>query len=264
MVGRRWNWHITVFITISVVAHAGFYLSLPEQTHFNQHSAPADSLTLNVVRLRTAAPEAQTAAKLPETAQPDKTVLMAEQSALKIKPISHSAKPKETEMVPPKKIKPVKPMAKTSVKQPQPSAIKSPPTETASESAQMHNNMQQARMTLPATAVASHASEGIQHDPLAADKTSYLSYLYAKIRQHQFYPKRARRRGNEGKVIVAFEIDALGQINDLHVKQTSGNRHLDKAAIKTIQLTLPLNKPPLAHSADAMSLSVPIEYRLTR
>jgi len=48
------------------------------------------------------------------------------------------------------------------------------------------------------------------------------------------YPKRARRRGYEGTVILEALVDGSGRVKELRVLTSSGHRVLDKAALKSV------------------------------
>ena len=48
------------------------------------------------------------------------------------------------------------------------------------------------------------------------------------------YPKRARRRGYEGTVVLEVLVDGSGRVKDLRVLTSSGHQILDKAALKSV------------------------------
>ncbi|MBC8179210.1 MAG: energy transducer TonB [Desulfobacteraceae bacterium] len=48
------------------------------------------------------------------------------------------------------------------------------------------------------------------------------------------YPKRARRRGYEGTVVLEVLVDTDGRVKELRVLKSSGHRVLDKAALKSV------------------------------
>ena len=86
-----------------------------------------------------------------------------------------------------------------------------------------------------ATAAASSAAT-------AAARESYLARLLAHIDSHKFYPRTARRRGQEGDVRVAFYLLQDGGIRALEV--SGGNRQLREAAERAVHASLPLPQPP--------------------
>jgi TonB family protein len=48
------------------------------------------------------------------------------------------------------------------------------------------------------------------------------------------YPKQSRRRGEQGKVVIAVEIDIEGTSSQAVVHQSSGSHRLDRAALETV------------------------------
>ena len=90
----------------------------------------------------------------------------------------------------------------------------------------------------------------------------YKARLKAAIEAHKRYPRRARRLGQQGQIIVRFVVDHNGVINAVEVVQSSGFKRLDQAAIETIrsisgQLPFP-EEIPRKH----WTFRIPITYRL--
>ncbi|MGB5338917.1 MAG: TonB family protein [Gammaproteobacteria bacterium] len=108
-----------------------------------------------------------------------------------------------------------------------------------------------------AVATAAADAEAIiqQPLPLVPDKAqeTYLQRLLAHIDSHKFYPRSARRRGQEGEVRVSFTLLADGSIRALQVKGSS--RILRAAAERAVQSAQPMPAPPAA-----MNLREPISF----
>ncbi len=49
------------------------------------------------------------------------------------------------------------------------------------------------------------------------------------------YPRRARRMGLEGRVMLEVLISAKGQVDELRVLQSSGHKVLDRAALSAVR-----------------------------
>lgn len=49
------------------------------------------------------------------------------------------------------------------------------------------------------------------------------------------YPRLARKRGWQGKVLIAVHVDKKGQVGSLKLEQSSGHKSLDRAALKTLK-----------------------------
>lgn len=79
--------------------------------------------------------------------------------------------------------------------------------------------------------------------PVPARKGPDLATLRARIRQavnrHRHYPRLARRRGIEGRVILAFRLSRTGSISRVKVVRSAG-RLLDKAALAALRRAAPL------------------------
>lgn len=79
--------------------------------------------------------------------------------------------------------------------------------------------------------------------PVPARKGPNLAALRASIRKavnrHRHYPRLARRRGIEGRVILAFRLSRTGSISTVKVVHSAG-RLLDKAALAALRRAAPL------------------------
>lgn len=93
----------------------------------------------------------------------------------------------------------------------------------------------------------------------AAAQESYLARLLAHIDSHKFYPRVARRRGQEGDVHVAFYLLQDGGIRALEVSGAS--RQLREAAQRAVQAALPLPQPPASINLQEQ-VSFSMQYRL--
>jgi len=75
------------------------------------------------------------------------------------------------------------------------------------------------------------------------------------------YPKIARKRGWQGRVILSVDVDANGQPRDVQIAQSSGHKILDRAALKTVRKWTfkPAQK---AGFSVASTLRIPIRFDL--
>lgn len=90
-----------------------------------------------------------------------------------------------------------------------------------------------------------------------------LNYLQTEFRLRFQYPLLAKRRGWQGRVIVAMHVLPTGKIAGLAIQESSGYPLLDHNALQTFE-TIGLVKPMLRqHNAEARQLSVPVIYQLT-
>lgn len=93
-------------------------------------------------------------------------------------------------------------------------------------------------------------------------RQDYLASLAAEIRHCKYYPRSARRLREEGRVVVSFVIRKDGRLQDIAVRESSGYRRLDEAAIKTLQRVSPFKPIPEALDRDQWAISVPIAFSL--
>lgn len=75
------------------------------------------------------------------------------------------------------------------------------------------------------------------------------------------YPRLARRKGFEGKVLMDVWVGEDGQVSDIKIAQSSGYGILDRAALKTVQ-TWRFEPARSGGKAIAMWVEVPIRFRI--
>ena len=93
----------------------------------------------------------------------------------------------------------------------------------------------------------------------SAAAESYLARLLAHIDSHKFYPRSARRRGQEGDVHVTFYLLQDGGIRALDI--SGGSRQLREAAERAVQDSLPLPLPPASIKLHEQ-VSFSMQFRL--
>ena len=89
------------------------------------------------------------------------------------------------------------------------------------------------------------------------DADARVAAILGRIRRHQHYPPLARESGAEGAATVSFRVLPDGRLQDLRIKKTSGNAHLDDASLEAVRKAAPL--PWLDKT-----LVLTIRYTLTR
>ena len=93
----------------------------------------------------------------------------------------------------------------------------------------------------------------------ASAQETYLARLLAHIDSHKFYPRSARRRGQEGDVQVVFYLLQDGGIRALEISGSS--RQLREAAQRAVQTALPLPQPPASINLNEQ-VSFSMQFRL--
>ncbi len=84
-----------------------------------------------------------------------------------------------------------------------------------------------------------------------------FAYIRDKILGNVSYPHAAKKMSWQGKVVLSFIITAKGTVGELKVIKSSGFPILDKNAMETVRNTAPFPKPPVE-----AQLVIPIVYRL--
>ena len=97
-------------------------------------------------------------------------------------------------------------------------------------------------------------------DPLL--EAEYLAGLRAAILRHHYYPARARRRLEEGRVRVAFLLLQDGRIEGLRVVASSGSRALDRAALRSVRAVGRYRPIPPRLGRSRWPLEINIDFRL--
>jgi TonB family protein len=93
------------------------------------------------------------------------------------------------------------------------------------------------------------------------DLGSYLGNARLRIEKAKRYPREARRRGWEGKVVLSFQINRKGEVTQIRLVQTSGYQELDEEGIATIRRASPFPPPPLADQ-NKLEVEIPLVFKL--
>jgi protein TonB len=89
-----------------------------------------------------------------------------------------------------------------------------------------------------------------------------LGELQNRLSRYLTYPARARRRGWQGKVMLAFDIDERGQLNNVRLAKSSGYALLDHSAMTAISRLAHIELPRSMGHLQAMELALPVRYEL--
>lgn len=86
--------------------------------------------------------------------------------------------------------------------------------------------------------------------------------LQSRLRFNHHYPRSAIRRGWQGRVELAVQINPQGQIAMIRVLQSSGHHVLDQAAIHSIEGLASLPEAIALLDLQPVELTIPVIYRL--
>lgn len=86
----------------------------------------------------------------------------------------------------------------------------------------------------------------------------HFRYIKDRIQRSICYPRIARKRGWEGRVVISFVVCEDGRIQDMRIVESSGFSALDKNAMAAVHGAVPFPRPPVR-----AELIVPVVYRLS-
>lgn len=97
-------------------------------------------------------------------------------------------------------------------------------------------------------------------------KHSYESQLLAWLQRHKKYPNLARRRGQQGTVILEFVINAEGKLLSHKIIKASEHIALNTAVVKMIKQASPMPPIPqeLHRDRTQFSYTIPIHFTLKK
>ena len=81
------------------------------------------------------------------------------------------------------------------------------------------------------------------------------------LRGHRHYPEEARRRGDQGLVLVHFSIDRQGHVSDAELVRGSGSALLDDAVLAMLRNAV-VPAFPAGMAQDRVALTVQIRFAL--
>lgn len=87
--------------------------------------------------------------------------------------------------------------------------------------------------------------------------------LHTSLARHFDYPYVARLRGWEGSVLLAFIVQASGNLNDIRIIRSSGFAVLDDSAIDSLKKVRQLPEAVALLQGRDIEMQLPVIYRLT-
>lgn len=77
-------------------------------------------------------------------------------------------------------------------------------------------------------------------------RDAYLAIIRERIERNCLYPSAARRENAEGRVLMQVTIDGQGEVVHSEIIAGAGSFHLDRAARRMIEKSVPFPAPPTA------------------
>ena len=93
-------------------------------------------------------------------------------------------------------------------------------------------------------------------------RKGFVKQVRSNITKAKYYPRIARKRGFEGKPIVAFSLGDQGELINLLLDQPSGHKVLNDAALETIRRGAPYPKIPVQLKEKLINFKLPVSYIL--
>lgn len=148
------------------------------------------------------------------------------------------------------------------------SEAKRAPAKTQSEPFESLQSQIDGGLSKPATAAGIHSSQNADSSDKPLDggqvgnKEDYMQKLQIWLERHKEYPRRAKRRRQQGTVILYFAMDRQGTVIRHEIRQSSGHKLLDKEVAKMLERAQPLPAMPASISGNQMELIVPVQFVL--
>lgn len=97
-------------------------------------------------------------------------------------------------------------------------------------------------------------------------RIQYVRELAAWLEQHKRYPNAARRRGQEGRVLLEFSMAQNGALEQYQIIHSTPYPLLNKAVEKMITMSNPLPAVPTSVMGDRqrITFTVPVSFTLSR
>ncbi len=91
---------------------------------------------------------------------------------------------------------------------------------------------------------------------------SWESLLLKRLQEFKSYPLAARRRNEQGVVLLAFSIDRNGHVVSRHIVRGSGYADLDAEVLALVERAQPIPAFPPSMTQARLDLTVPIRFSL--
>lgn len=128
-----------------------------------------------------------------------------------------------------------------------------PPQQAATQASAPRPQEQQAQQAAAPQQTASA-------EPSSSQVNRWESSVLRHLGQRRKYPADARSRGEEGRVIVRFTIDAAGNVQSASIAGSSGFATLDQAALDLVYASSPVPRPPEGLPRSRLTIGMPIDY----
>jgi len=91
---------------------------------------------------------------------------------------------------------------------------------------------------------------------------TFLTEFMAELSRHKYYPRSARVRQQQGKVVVKLSLQRDGAIEEIELEQPSRYPALNRAAVRSVRRMNRFKPFPESLNRDVWRLSVPFRYSI--
>lgn len=102
----------------------------------------------------------------------------------------------------------------------------------------------------------------ISADQMGEIKMAFSSQVRTKIEKTKYYPRTARRRGFEGRPVVAFTLGNRGDLLEISIKSPSQHKLLNEAALDAVRSARPYPPIPLQLKVKTLRFNLPLSFIL--
>ena len=96
----------------------------------------------------------------------------------------------------------------------------------------------------------------------SATRENIITSISSKFARYFRYPYLARRRGWEGRVVLGFDLDTNGLIENIRIVKSSGYGTLDRSAVKSLHEVGDKERFDGVPEGSDWDMSLPVIYRL--
>lgn len=97
---------------------------------------------------------------------------------------------------------------------------------------------------------------------IISPESNYYYELLSSIEKNKFYPLKAKKRGQEGEVVLEISILKNGRISRVKIIKSSGISTLDRAAFIAVNKIKQFKPFPLSLTLNSTTVQVPMQYKL--
>ena len=95
------------------------------------------------------------------------------------------------------------------------------------------------------------------------DLSDYGRHVHRAISREKEYPTSAKRKRQEGSIVLKVILDKKGNLlSPPKIKTSSNNQLLDKEAIRMVNAAAPFKSLPDEFTKDSATLLIPVRFRL--